>query len=217
MYGVIGRLAMLAAAYELEATDPYAEASWTWINGRCRDNSKRRVQEIFAQIFGYPSAGRNREGSTPASSPPRQVRLHSFNAMYPTQALRLLLTCLVVALATLRAQGATGIVEGRVQNSANATFVAGARVTIDGTALETFTDADGRYTISKLPRGKTFVITAVKTGFAPRAYGELPPAGVPKLVTIRDGEQLLNLDIALAPENFITGVVLDVNGGLHIH
>jgi glutamate--cysteine ligase len=26
MYGVIGRLAMLAASYELEATDPQAEA-----------------------------------------------------------------------------------------------------------------------------------------------------------------------------------------------
>jgi hypothetical protein len=40
----------------LPEDDPWAEASWTWINGRCRDISKRTVQRTFAEVFGYPLA-----------------------------------------------------------------------------------------------------------------------------------------------------------------
>lgn len=36
--------------------DPWAKASATWINGRCRDISKRMVQRVFAEVFGYPLA-----------------------------------------------------------------------------------------------------------------------------------------------------------------
>jgi hypothetical protein len=40
----------------LAADDPLAEDSTTWINGRCRDISKRTVERIFAAVFGYPLA-----------------------------------------------------------------------------------------------------------------------------------------------------------------
>src|SRR5262245_64207557 len=36
--------------------DPYAAIAPTWINGRCRDISKRKVEEVFAAVFGYPLA-----------------------------------------------------------------------------------------------------------------------------------------------------------------
>jgi hypothetical protein len=36
--------------------DPYAEVAPTWINGRCRDISKRKVEQVFADVFGYPLA-----------------------------------------------------------------------------------------------------------------------------------------------------------------
>src|SRR5262245_43332861 len=40
----------------LPEDDPYAEIAATWINGRCRDISKRRVERVFADVFGYPLA-----------------------------------------------------------------------------------------------------------------------------------------------------------------
>src|SRR4051812_32608081 len=36
--------------------DPYAASAASWINGRCRDISKRTVQRVFAEVFGYPLA-----------------------------------------------------------------------------------------------------------------------------------------------------------------
>jgi TonB-dependent receptor len=60
---------------------------------------------------------------------------------------------LLLAAVRVAAQPATGTIEGRVENVANATFVQGARVTVDGTALETFTDADGRFVLAAVPIG----------------------------------------------------------------
>jgi hypothetical protein len=36
--------------------DPYAEIAPTWINGCCRDISKRTVEQVFDAVFGYPLA-----------------------------------------------------------------------------------------------------------------------------------------------------------------
>jgi hypothetical protein len=40
----------------LPEDDPYAGVAPSWINGRCRDISKRTVQRVFADVFGYPLA-----------------------------------------------------------------------------------------------------------------------------------------------------------------
>src|SRR5262245_42924108 len=40
----------------LPVDDPYAGIAPTWINGRCRDISKRTVERVFAAVFGYPLA-----------------------------------------------------------------------------------------------------------------------------------------------------------------
>src|SRR5262245_43261570 len=40
----------------LPEDDPWATDSVHWINGRCRDISKRRVEQVFAAVFGYPLA-----------------------------------------------------------------------------------------------------------------------------------------------------------------
>ena len=68
--------------------------------------------------------------------------------------------------APLLAQSTTGTIEGRVLNAATATYVEGARVTIDGTALETFTDADGRFLLAAVPAGSA-QLRVVYTGAAP--------------------------------------------------
>jgi hypothetical protein len=71
------------------------------------------------------------------------------------------------------------------------------------------TDADGRYTVDKLPRGKTFVVTADKTGFAARGFGETQPAVPPAFVELKDGEKKIDIDIQLVRQNYMTGTLHD--------
>ncbi len=71
------------------------------------------------------------------------------------------------------------------------------------------TGADGRYAIDRLPRGKSFLITVSKTGFAPRGYGETPPAVPPSYIELKADEKKENLDIQIAAHNFIEGRLLD--------
>ena len=52
---------------------------------------------------------------------------------------------------------ATGTVEGRVFNSRTGQYLENARVTIDGTPIETFTDAGGEYKLYNVPAGSLTV------------------------------------------------------------
>lgn len=74
------------------------------------------------------------------------------------------------------------------------------------------TDKDGRYAFDKLPRGKTFVVRANKTGFAPRAFGETPPAVAPTFVILKDGEKKIDIDVQLVPQNYMSGTLFDEDG-----
>lgn len=69
-----------------------------------------------------------------------------------------LVVTLVLALAllgvgTLRAQGSTGIVEGRVQNEVTGDYLNNARVAIAGSASIAFTDSSGSYRLTNAPVG----------------------------------------------------------------
>ena len=67
--------------------------------------------------------------------------------------------------AALAAEGsATGTVEGRVLNSSRDVYVEGAHITVEGTALETFTQPDGSYRLTNVPAG-TAMIKVFYTGF----------------------------------------------------
>ena len=65
------------------------------------------------------------------------------------------LAALATAVATRAADStpATGVLEGRVFNRATGTNLELARVTVDGTALEAFTDADGQFRLAGVPAG----------------------------------------------------------------
>src|SRR5688572_25461700 len=52
---------------------------------------------------------------------------------------------------------ATGTIEGRVLNSRTGDYVERARVTVDGTGLETFTDTGGQFRLTNVPAGTTTV------------------------------------------------------------
>ncbi|MSU73364.1 MAG: TonB-dependent receptor [Opitutus sp.] len=72
----------------------------------------------------------------------------------------------LVSFLTLHAQSATGMIEGRVLNQASGLSLERARITIVGTTLETYTDADGYYRISDVASG-TLQVKAFFTGLAP--------------------------------------------------
>ena len=63
------------------------------------------------------------------------------------------------ALAVNRVAGSagTGLVEGRVFNLANGSYVSNARVTIDALRLEAFTDQSGQFRIARVPAGEVTV------------------------------------------------------------
>ena len=71
------------------------------------------------------------------------------------------------------------------------------------------TDANGAWTVDSLPRGKTYVVTVSKTGFAPRAFGETPPAVPPSYVELKAGEKKENIDVEIAAQLYITGTLFD--------
>ena len=64
----------------------------------------------------------------------------------------LFLACLVAAAAMAQTP-ATGTIEGRVLNTRNGEYLEKARLTIEGTPLEAFTDSSGQYRFSGVPAG----------------------------------------------------------------
>lgn len=78
----------------------------------------------------------------------------------------LLLTSLIAGLnsiPSLLAQSATGLIEGRVSNPSTGDYLDGVRITVEGTSLETFTNAAGQYRLPGVPTGPV-KITAFRTG-----------------------------------------------------
>jgi protocatechuate 3,4-dioxygenase beta subunit len=107
------------------------------------------------------------------------------------------------------------IARARVVLSANEIFSCPPNTPLDQTAdcprynRVAITDAEGRWTIDKLPRGKTFLVTVSKTGFAARGYGETPPSVPPAYLELKADEKKENIDVQLAAELFIAGTLLD--------
>ncbi|MBL9186846.1 MAG: carboxypeptidase regulatory-like domain-containing protein [Opitutaceae bacterium] len=76
---------------------------------------------------------------------------------------RLLLVFVASALCVYAQAPATGTIEGRVVNSRTGEYVESARLRVEGTALETFTDSTGTYRLTQVPAGSARV-TAFFTG-----------------------------------------------------
>ncbi|HVU33794.1 MAG TPA: carboxypeptidase regulatory-like domain-containing protein [Opitutaceae bacterium] len=73
------------------------------------------------------------------------------------------LSCLAGLAAT---PASTGTIQGRVVNGANGNYLSKARITVEGTAIETFTDDYGNYTLLQVPAG-TDTLHVTYTGQAP--------------------------------------------------
>ena len=77
--------------------------------------------------------------------------------------------------ATLHAQP-TGVVEGRVFNPAMGEYVENARISIEGTSVETLTDASGQFRLGNVPAGNVRV-RVFRTGSVPQVRGVNVSAG----------------------------------------
>jgi TonB-dependent receptor len=71
---------------------------------------------------------------------------------------------------------AIGTVEGRVLNLRNGEYLERARVTVEGTTLETFTDSSGQYRLTNLPAGPARV-RVFYTGIDVQTESVVVPAG----------------------------------------
>jgi hypothetical protein len=90
----------------------------------------------------------------------------------------LTLTSLLGAAEPQHAQETTGIIAGRVYNVAIGAYANNARVTIEGTALETFTNQDGEYRFAQAPAG-AHRVTVAHAGLASQtANVTVTPGGV---------------------------------------
>ena len=69
----------------------------------------------------------------------------------------------LASAAWLHAQSVTGTIEGRVLNATNGEYLPNARITVDDTLLETFTDSGGNFRLSAVPAG-TARVRAFFTG-----------------------------------------------------
>ncbi len=86
------------------------------------------------------------------------------------------LTVAVLTATAIAQTPATGTIEGRVFDPARAEYLERARVTVEGTSLETFTDETGQYRFSNLPAG-TARVKVFFTGLAAQSATVAVTAG----------------------------------------
>ena len=68
------------------------------------------------------------------------------------------------------------MIEGRVSDPANGAYLENAQITVEGTNLETFTDSDSNFRISRVPAG-TVKVKAFFTGLLPQTTEVIVGAG----------------------------------------
>ena len=106
-----------------------------------------------------------------------------------------------------------GTISGAVYRATNNEIVRGVLITLeaqDGTATNyrAFTDNDGHFTVKAVRAGK-YVVTARKAGFAFQYYGE---GSSPTVVSLKESEQLRDINIRLFEPGVISGHVTDEDG-----
>ncbi|MGE3276536.1 MAG: carboxypeptidase regulatory-like domain-containing protein [Vicinamibacterales bacterium] len=108
----------------------------------------------------------------------------------------------------------SGVISGTVLDAVTGAPLARARVMardrVTGGAVTS--DAEGRFTIARLPAGRYYV-SAEKAGYVAGTYGQSKPGRAPTPVAIGEDDRAAGLTIALTPGGVITGQVFDDLGG----
>src|SRR6185503_983106 len=124
----------------------------------------------------------------------------------------------------------TGLIVGRVIDSATGKGVSGAVVTLNGGPSrapmpaqpgqpsmppppppQILTDNDGRYAFMNLTRGN-YTLSVTKVGYAQGAFGRLRPNGPSKALQLDDNEKMGDATIRLFKYGSITGSLIDESG-----
>src|SRR5687768_9229694 len=86
--------------------------------------------------------------------------MQSFSIRFAVESFRwlfvaLIALCLINDLSAAEAndRAAAGVIEGRVINARSSEYLEKARLTIEGTSLETFTNSDGQFRLVGVPTG----------------------------------------------------------------
>lgn len=107
----------------------------------------------------------------------------------------------------------TGIIRGTITTFPDGKPLARARVILtrpDKTyAWVTLTDAEGRYEIAELEPFDNYMLSANKSGYVPRVWGEKQLPELPDPIKLADGQVLEKIDIALAEQLWVSGRILD--------
>lgn len=110
----------------------------------------------------------------------------------------------------------TAVLRGRVTTYPDGRPVARARVLLTrpdkSYARVTITGADGRYEITQLEDFDNYMLSANKTGFAARVWGEQPLPAPPTPLKLAAGQILESIDVALAAHLSLSGRILDEDG-----
>ena len=110
----------------------------------------------------------------------------------------------------------TAVIRGRITSHPDGKPLARARVMLtrpDKTyAWVTIADADGRYEITQLEGFDNYMLSASKSGYAPRVWGEKQLPEVPTPLKLADGQTLENIDVALAEHLWVAGKIMDSDG-----
>ncbi|MEY4089762.1 MAG: hypothetical protein RJB55_2033 [Verrucomicrobiota bacterium] len=146
---------------------------------------------------GYPA------DATPSRMIPRRSR----GPLIP-------LVLLLAAAATAAAATATGSVAGRVSSPATGDRVEGARVSVEGTGLEAFSDSTGAYRIAGIPAGPAR-LRVFHTAYAPGTASTGVAAGAESRLDLDltpIGGTAVKLDrFVVATDRAMTGAAIAIN------
>jgi hypothetical protein len=110
----------------------------------------------------------------------------------------------------------SGVIRGRITTFPDGRPIARARVLLQRPDHEyawvTITDAEGRYEIPELEGFDRYMLSASKTGYAARMWGEQQLPAAPTPLKLADGQVLENVDVALIEHLWIAGRILDSDG-----
>ena len=110
----------------------------------------------------------------------------------------------------------TGVVRGRITSFPDGAPLARARIILTRPGAEyafvALTAEDGTYEIGALEAGNDYMLSASKTGYAPRMYAERQLPEPPAPIVLAAGQTLENIDVALAEQLWVSGRILDADG-----
>lgn len=109
-----------------------------------------------------------------------------------------------------------GVIRGRITTYPDGAPLARARVILSRPALEhsyvTITGEDGTYELTGLEGANDYMLSASKTGYAPRMWGEQQLPEPPTPIVLAEGQTLENIDVALVEQLWVSGRILDADG-----